>query len=117
MAATSGNSQQFDDEESASFFARIVLDHPEDRLDVDALRHALDRIAGWFGMTLSLRDAAMRQRVMILASKSDHCLIDILYRWRARRAADGHRRHRFEPPARDIPDMSSWTIFRSTTCR
>ena len=75
-------SQQFDDEESASFFARIVLDHPEDRLDVDALRHALDRIAGWFGMTLSLRDAAMRQRVMILASKSDHCLTDILYRWR-----------------------------------
>ena len=27
-------------------FARIVLDHPEDRLDVTALRHALDRIAG-----------------------------------------------------------------------
>lgn len=75
-------SQQFDDRESASFFARIVLDHPEDRLDVPALRHALDRIAGWFGMTLSLRDAALRQRVMILASKSDHCLSDILYRWR-----------------------------------
>ena len=75
-------SQQFDDRESASFFARIVLDHPEDQLDVAALRHALDRIAAWFGMTLSLRDAAMRQRVMILASKSDHCLTDILYRWR-----------------------------------
>jgi formyltetrahydrofolate deformylase len=75
-------SQQFDDRQSASFFARIVLDHPVDQLDVPALRHALDRIAGWFGMTLSLRDAAMRQRVMILASKSDHCLADILYRWR-----------------------------------
>jgi formyltetrahydrofolate deformylase len=75
-------SQQFDDRQSASFFARIVLDHPEDRLDVPALRHALDRIAAWFGMTVSLRDAAMRQRVLILASKSDHCLTDILYRWR-----------------------------------
>src|SRR3954470_14173253 len=75
-------SQQFDDFESSSFFARIVLDHPEDRLNVSALRHALDRIASWFGMTLSLRDAAMRQRVMILTSKSDHCLTDLLYRWR-----------------------------------
>ncbi len=75
-------SQQFDDLESASFFARIVLDHPENSLDVMALRHALDRIAAWFGMTLSLRDAAMRQRVMILVSKSDHCLTDLLYRWR-----------------------------------
>ncbi|HEY4041340.1 MAG TPA: formyltetrahydrofolate deformylase, partial [Rhodopila sp.] len=35
-----------------------------------------------FGMTWGLRDRAQRQRVMLLVSKFDHCLTDILYRWR-----------------------------------
>ena len=29
-----------------------------------------------------MRDRAGRQRVMLLVSTSDHCLVDILYRWR-----------------------------------
>ena len=29
-----------------------------------------------------MRDRASRRRVMLLVSKSDHCLADILYRWR-----------------------------------
>ncbi|MBU0864479.1 MAG: hypothetical protein KJ789_07230, partial [Alphaproteobacteria bacterium] len=29
-----------------------------------------------------MRDPAQRYRVMILASKTDHCLADLLYRWR-----------------------------------
>ena len=29
-----------------------------------------------------MRDRASRRRVMLLVSKSDHCLVDILYRWR-----------------------------------
>jgi formyltetrahydrofolate deformylase len=29
-----------------------------------------------------MRDRATRRRVMLLVSKSDHCLADILYRWR-----------------------------------
>ena len=75
-------SQQFDDTESGRFFARIVLDHPENRLEVAALRAALDAVAARFGMTWGLRDRAERQRVMLLVSKFDHCLTDILYRWR-----------------------------------
>ena len=75
-------SQQFDDTESGRFFARIVLDHPENRLEVTALRAALDAVAARFGMTWGLRDRAERQRVMLLVSKFDHCLTDILYRWR-----------------------------------
>ena len=75
-------SQQFDDIESGRFFARIVLDHPKNRLDLDRLRDELGAIAERFGMTWSLRDAAKRQRTMLLVSKSDHCLSDILYRWR-----------------------------------
>jgi formyltetrahydrofolate deformylase len=74
--------QQFGDTESGHFFARIVLDHPEDRLDVDRLAQALGVVAERFTMTWALRDRTRRQRVMLLVSRFDHCLTDILYRWR-----------------------------------
>ncbi|MDR3528997.1 MAG: formyltetrahydrofolate deformylase [Rhodopila sp.] len=74
--------QQFDDTESGRFFARIVLDHPENRLDVTKLTEALGAVAERFAMTWSLRDRAKLHRVMLLVSKFDHCLTDILYRWR-----------------------------------
>jgi formyltetrahydrofolate deformylase len=75
-------SQQFDDTESGRFFARIVLDHPKNRLDLPKLRAGLAAIADLFGMTWSLRDTTKLQRVMLMVSKFDHCLADILYRWR-----------------------------------
>ena len=75
-------SQQFDDTETGRFFARIVLDHPQNELDVPALRAALGTVAARFAMTWDLRDRAERRRVMLLVSKFDHCLADILYRWR-----------------------------------
>jgi formyltetrahydrofolate deformylase len=75
-------SQQFDDVDSGQFFARIVLDHPENKLDVVRLQQALAAVAARFAMTWGLRDRADRQRVMLLVSKFDHCLTDILYRWR-----------------------------------
>jgi formyltetrahydrofolate deformylase len=75
-------SQQFDDTESGRFFARIVLDHPKNRLDLPKLRAGLGSVADRFGMTWSLRDTTKLQRVMLLVSKFDHCLADILYRWR-----------------------------------
>ncbi len=49
-------SQQYDDIESGRFFARIVLDHPENRLNVPRLREALDNVAKRFAMTWGLRD-------------------------------------------------------------
>lgn len=75
-------SQQFDDTETGRFLARIVLDHPDNQLDVPALRAALTSVAARFAMTWDLRDRAQRRRVMLLVSRFDHCLTDILYRWR-----------------------------------
>jgi formyltetrahydrofolate deformylase len=75
-------SQQFDDTESGHFFARIVLDQPDDVLDVPGLNGAMGVVAKRFTMTWALRDRAKRQRVMLLVSRFDHCLADILYRWR-----------------------------------
>ncbi len=74
--------QQFDDTESARFFARIVLDHPENQLDLEGLRLTLAAVAHRFAMEWSLRNAAQLQKVMLLVSRFDHCLTDILYRWR-----------------------------------
>lgn len=75
-------SQQFDDTESGRFFARIVLDHPKDALDANRLGAALCIVADRFAMTWGLRDRAKLQKVMLLVSRFDHCLADILYRWR-----------------------------------
>ncbi len=74
------DAQQYDDEETGTFFMRVVLD--PDGADRDALRAGFAEIGATFAMKWSLRDRSHRYRVMILASKSDHCLADLLHRWR-----------------------------------
>jgi len=74
--------QQFDDPQSTRFFARIVLDHPHDALDRASLEQALAGMEPVFAMHWSLRARSERQRVLLMVSKFDHCLADILYRLR-----------------------------------
>ena len=74
--------QQYDDAESRRFFARITLNHPEDALDLPTLRQDMEGVAARFGMGWTLRDRAVRRKVIVLVSRFDHCLADILYRWR-----------------------------------
>jgi formyltetrahydrofolate deformylase len=74
------DAQQYDDEETGRFFMRVVFD-PADAGDA-ALRDDFGTLATSFSMAWTLRDPAQRYRVMILASKADHCLADLLYRWR-----------------------------------
>jgi formyltetrahydrofolate deformylase len=74
--------QQFDDPQSTRFFARIVLDHPQDALDRESLEQAMAGIAQRFAMHWSLRPRSERQRVLLMVSRFDHCLADILYRLR-----------------------------------
>jgi formyltetrahydrofolate deformylase len=69
--------EQFDDEETGRFFARVVFGAPK-----DGLREAFAPIAEEFGMDWRLRRRSERRRVMLLASKFDHCLADLTYRWR-----------------------------------
>ena len=52
------------------------------RSNCPALQTGFTAIADRFGMDWQMRDRASRRRVMLLVSKSDHCLVDILYRWR-----------------------------------
>jgi len=74
------DAQQYNDAETGAFFMRVVFDPAE--ADVEVLRTAFEPIGAEFAMRWTLRDPAQRYRVMILASKTDHCLADLLYRWR-----------------------------------
>jgi len=83
LAERDGNildAQQYDDAETGAFFMRVVFD-PDGRTAED-LRVPFAAVANTFQMRWSLRDPAVRKRAMILASKADHCLADLLYRWR-----------------------------------
>jgi formyltetrahydrofolate deformylase len=75
------DAQQFDDQETGRFFMRVVFAAAEDD-NAAQLRMGFATLASALSMTWRLRDPITRQKVMILASRSDHCLADLLYRWR-----------------------------------
>lgn len=50
--------------------------------DSDVLKQKFDPIARDFQMTWRISDSLVKKRVVILVSKFDHCLSDLLYRWR-----------------------------------
>ncbi len=76
------DAQQFDDTESNRFFMRVVFNAVGEGVALDALRDNFGTIAERFGMTWHMRARAERRRVMLFVSKFDHCLADLLYRWR-----------------------------------
>ena len=76
------DAQQFDDTETGRFFMRVVFNPVSGTGDAEALRRSLAAVAERFGMAWTLRDRAERQRVLLLVSRFDHCLADLLYRWR-----------------------------------
>ena len=76
------DAQQFNDVETGHFFMRVVFNAADLAVNLAALQTGFTAIADRFGMDWQMRDRASRRRVMLLVSKSDHCLADILYRWR-----------------------------------
>jgi formyltetrahydrofolate deformylase len=76
------DAQQFDDVETSKFFMRVVFAEADLAVELSALQTGFTAIAQRFAMDWQMRDRAAQRRVMLLASKSDHCLVDILYRWR-----------------------------------
>jgi formyltetrahydrofolate deformylase len=76
------DAQQFDDIESDRFFMRVVFTGATNEHSVDDLRARFAAVATRFAMSFKLRDRSVPQRVMLLVSKFDHCLVDLIYRWR-----------------------------------
>ena len=73
------DSAQYSDAASDTFFMRV---HLADELGGGgALRAGLEPVAREFGFDWKLHDAACRPRVLLMASKTGHCLNDLLFRY------------------------------------
>jgi len=77
------DAQQFDDTETGSFFMRVEFNAAEASADVKALRANFEAVARDLGMQWSMRPSDHRKRVALMVSRFDHCLVDLLYRWRS----------------------------------
>jgi formyltetrahydrofolate deformylase len=73
------DSDQFGDPSSDRFFMRV---HFNGTSSEDELRQSFAGIACGNGMTWELWRAEQKPRVLIMVSRHDHCLIDLLYRTR-----------------------------------
>ena len=82
IVAAEGNileSAQYADGVTGLFTIRIRFEAPEG--SGDAARAAVaERVSG-FDCVLTLRPISQRPRALIMVSKFDHCLVDLLYRW------------------------------------
>lgn len=72
-------SQQFNDSETNLSFMRVVF---EPQSGIQNLQEKFEPLAKEYGMNWHMRSAEHRQRVLLLVSKFDHCLGDLLYRAR-----------------------------------
>jgi formyltetrahydrofolate deformylase len=75
-------SSHFGDPQTMRFFMRTVFRPGPSTPSLDQFAHKFSRIAERFQMVWGLHDAQRRERVLILVSKLDHCLNDLLHRWR-----------------------------------
>ncbi len=76
--------QHSTDPEGGTFFMRMEFRLESLRERRDALEHAFaERVARPFAMDWRFAYASERQRMALLASRDDHCLLDLL--WRRRR--------------------------------
>ncbi|SDD52786.1 formyltetrahydrofolate deformylase [Kordiimonas lacus] len=84
LIATAGcnitSSNQYADTATGQFFMRVAIRPLSEPVSCDDLRARFAPVADKFGMDWAIHDASKPQRVLIMVSKFDHCLMDILYR-------------------------------------
>ena len=76
------DSAQFGDVDTGRFMMRVLFECLEAAPERSSLAAAFAAISERFAMRWALHDAAERPRVLIMVSKLDHCLNDLLYRYR-----------------------------------
>ncbi|MEU5194463.1 formyltetrahydrofolate deformylase [Streptomyces scabiei] len=82
VAQAEGNileSAQFSDPGTGIFTIRVSLETPA--ADTGKLRDELALRLARFDPVLTVRPEEQRRRVLLMVSKFDHCLVDLLYRW------------------------------------
>ncbi|MGW0227613.1 formyltetrahydrofolate deformylase [Actinopolymorpha singaporensis] len=76
------DSQQFSDRLDGGFFMRVHVQAESEQTTLDDLQVGFAPIGATFGMDWQVRDLGVRQRLLVLVSKQDHCLNDLMYRCR-----------------------------------
>ncbi len=70
---------QFSDPLTGAFCVRMGFETPE--ADVAVVRQVVAAGVARFDPVMSLHRESRRPRVLVMVSKLDHCLVDLLYRW------------------------------------
>lgn len=73
------SANQYEDTETGMFFMRYVVDAQTLGIDANAFRDAFTAVAHELEMTWNLRPSDSPQRVVLMASRQDHCLADLLH--------------------------------------
>jgi len=74
--------QYSDNPEGGEFFQRVVFHRPELSAAFPEIEADLEKTLSPFGMEWRLTDQSIPKRMAILASTSDHCLLELLWRHR-----------------------------------
>ncbi|WP_350351667.1 formyltetrahydrofolate deformylase [Microbacterium sp. A8/3-1] len=87
LSAHGGNivslDQYSDDPEGGHFFQRTIVHFDDMGVMPELEKHLFSALTEDLGLEFTLRDLSTPLRVAVFASKSDHCLLDLL--WRQRR--------------------------------
>ncbi|HWQ95425.1 MAG TPA: formyltetrahydrofolate deformylase [Gammaproteobacteria bacterium] len=79
-----GESASHTETQSRHFFMRVEILAQTLPFGLEELRARFVKLADEFNMQWQIADSAVKKRVVILVSKQEHCLSDLLYRWRSR---------------------------------
>ncbi|MFC6355989.1 formyltetrahydrofolate deformylase [Luethyella okanaganae] len=74
--------QYSDDANGGAYFQRVVFHRPGLTGAIPAIEADLTKTLGEFGLEWTLTDQSIPKRMAILASTSDHCLLELLWRHR-----------------------------------
>lgn len=96
----------FDDRLSERFFIRTEFRPEEADFDAAAFQAEFAARAAEFGMTFELTAPGTRMPVVIMVSKADHCLNDLLYRYRIGQLPIEIRAIVSNHP--DLADLAEW---------
>ncbi|TDR50770.1 formyltetrahydrofolate deformylase [Halomonas ventosae] len=73
---------QFDDKISGQFFLRTLFNiTPDSRYTFEDIRTGFNALADKHGIAWAMHEVSHPTKVMIMVSKFDHCLVDLLYRY------------------------------------
>ena len=75
-------SNQFGDSETDSFFMRVkaLSISDKDNIDINDIKKDFEVIAQKRQMQFNLYNTSIKPKIIIMVSKFDHCLVDLLYR-------------------------------------